>query len=75
MVKYMLKNVKIFTFKATYILWEIYFVSIACCVAISQIIMPSAMVLVLLESLQWIEVHQGCLVMFRPMVQELLNIE
>ncbi len=46
-----------------------------CRVAISQNIMPPIALLVLLKIPQWVGVHQGDLVLFRPMVQELLDIE
>jgi hypothetical protein len=49
-----------------------------CGVAISQNIMPPCppiALLVLLKIPQWVGVHQDDLVLFRPMVQELLDIE
>jgi hypothetical protein len=37
--------------------------------------MPPALHLILLESPWCVKVHQGGIIMFRPMVQELLNVE
>jgi hypothetical protein len=45
------------------------------CVAISQNIMPPIALLVLLKIPQWVGLHRDDLVLFRPMVQELLDIE
>lgn len=47
---------------------------VVCHVEISQSTMPTTMFLVLLEILWWV-VHWGNFLMFRPMVQELLNVE
>jgi hypothetical protein len=50
-------------------------VCFVCHIEISQITLFLMMFLVSLESRWWVWVHQGCLVVFRLMVQELLNIE
>ncbi len=42
---------------------------------ISQTMMPLATLLVPLKSPQWVEVHESGFVLFKPKVQEWLNIE
>jgi hypothetical protein len=46
-----------------------------CHIEISKTTTPLVTLLMPLESLQWIGVHQGGCVMFRPTMQKLLNIE
>lgn len=48
---------------------------LSCHMKISQITVPAATLLVLLESPSWVWVHQAGFMVFRHIVQELLNIE
>jgi hypothetical protein len=60
------------------LLWRQFVLSclvLSCHVKISQITVPAATLLVLLESPSWVWVHQAGFLVFRHLVQELLNIE